>query len=209
MKIFIYGDSNTFGQIPNINGYSKDAIIEQYPAKNMWWFPLTREHDVVVNGLSGRAIANDNPWLENRNASKTIESEILGISADLAIIALGTNDCKNRYNLSPTEIAEQLEVLASFIKEKTGAKILIISPAQIKEGNKITDKFYVGAEKKSQELEQTYYLIAKKNGFEFVSATNLSVGEDGEHLTAYAHKILGQRVLTSIQKMLDSQNQKQ
>ena len=85
----------------------------------------------------------------------------------------------------------------------------IAKAAQIKEGNKITDKFYIGAEKKSKELEHIYYLMSKKNNFLFVSATNLAVGEDGEHLTAYSHKMLGQRVLSCIEKYLDSSNQKQ
>ena len=30
MNILCYGDSNTWGYIPNINGYSKNAIPRQY-----------------------------------------------------------------------------------------------------------------------------------------------------------------------------------
>ena len=37
MKIFIYGDSNTWGQMPNVNGYNKDAIIEQLRSRGYGW----------------------------------------------------------------------------------------------------------------------------------------------------------------------------
>ena len=200
IRILCYGDSNTWGQIPNINGYSKDAVAKQYPLEQMWWFPLTKNNNVSVNGVPGRAIANDNPWLEGRNASKTIEADISGLSADLVIIQLGTNDCKTKYGLSAKQITEQLEVLACFIQEKTGAKIMIMSPATIIEGNKITDKFYAGGQQKSKDLNKTYKDLAKKHGFMFVSGTDLEVGEDGEHLTAYSHHRLGSRVVAELEK---------
>lgn len=200
MDILVYGDSNTWGQIPNINGYSKDAVAKQYPFETIWWFPLTKNNNVVANGVPGRAIANDNPWLEGRNASKTIEADIAGLSPDLVIIQLGTNDCKTRYDLSARQIAEQLEVLALFIQEKTGAKIMIMSPATIVEGNKITDRFYAGGQQKSKDLNKTYKALAKDKGFMFVSGTDLEVGEDGEHLTKYAHHKLGARVMAELEK---------
>ena len=200
MKIFVYGDSNTWGQVPNINGYSKDAVAKQYDSQDLWWFPLTKENEVTVNGVPGRAIANDNPWLEGRNASITIENDIWGLSPELVIVGLGTNDCKNRYNLSAQDIADELEILVSFIAEQTGAKIMIVSPPTIKEGNKITDKFYIGGEKKSQELNSTYKKLAQKHGFLFVSGTDLEVGEDGEHMTRYSHHRLGSRVMAELEK---------
>lgn len=205
MQILIYGDSNTWGQVPNIDGYSKNAIPKQYDQKDIWWYPLTKNNFVLVNAVPGRAIANNNPWLEGRNASLTIDSDINGLTPDLVIIQLGTNDCKSRYNLSATDIAEQLEVLASFIQNQTNCKILIISPATIKEGNKITDKYYVGAEKKSQDLNKTYLSMAKKNGFMFVSGTDLEVGEDGEHLTKYSHHRLSEKVLSALENFKENQ----
>ena len=69
MKIFIYGDSNTWGYVPNINGYSKNAVAKRYNVTDIWWYPLTKTNDVKVNGLCGRAINNDNPWLKGRNAT--------------------------------------------------------------------------------------------------------------------------------------------
>lgn len=208
MNIFIYGDSNTWGQIPNINGYSKDAVIKQYPKEQIWWYPLTKEHSVFVNGLPGRAIANDNPWLSGRNASLTIENDLYGINPELVIIQLGTNDCKSRYGLSASDITNQLKIFTDFIKEKTNAMIMIISPAIIKEGNKITDKFYKGAEQKSKELDKTYKKLAMSNGYIFISGVTCPVGEDGEHLTLYGHKLLSQKIVAEFEKINANQNEK-
>ena len=77
MKILCYGDSNTWGYIPNINGYSKDAVMQQYNEQDCWWYPLMQGHEVIVDGLCGRCISHENKWLKNRNASETILNDFL------------------------------------------------------------------------------------------------------------------------------------
>ena len=67
MRILCYGDSNTWGYIPNINGYSKDAVMKQYDSPDCWWYPLTENNEVIIDGLCGRCIAHENKWLKNRN----------------------------------------------------------------------------------------------------------------------------------------------
>ena len=207
MNIFIYGDSNTFGQVPNIDGYSKEAKIERYNKEEIWWYPLTMSHNVIVNGLSGRAINNENPWLLGRNATSTILEDLNGLNPNLIIIQLGTNDCKSRYALSAEEITKSLELFIKIIKNKVrNSQILVISPAIIKEGNKITDKYYVGAEKKSKELDVMYYELCKQNRYLFVSGFDSQVGEDGEHLTALGHNKLREKVLKVIKNIHTNEN---
>ena len=79
--------------------------------------------------------------------------------------------------------------------------IVIISPAKIIEGNKVTDKYYKGAENKSIELDKCYKKMCCENNYTFISGIDLQAGEDGEHLTKEAHKILGQKVLFLIKKI--------
>ena len=209
MKIFIYGDSNTYGWIPNINGYSKNAINNQYNQPDIWWYPLVQENELVVDGLPGRAISKDNPWLDGRNAFKTIESDLNLISADIVIFQLGTNDCKSQYNLSPEEISQSMQKLAQKVKILlNNPKVMIISPAKIIEGNKITDKYYVGAESKSTQLNSHYRKMCAENGFIFISGLNLQTGEDGEHLTKLAHIKLSQKVLHEINRLKQESNAK-
>ena len=201
MKILIYGDSNTWGQVPDANGYSKDAVIRKYPLTSLWWYELSKVHNVVVNGLSGRAISNDNPWLKGRNAMKTLKDDLKGINnIDLLIIQLGTNDCKSRYNLSEDEITLQMRQLIYEFKKLFDCDVILLSPALIKEGNIITDKFYKGGEEKSRKLTSSYSKLADELNIGFVSALECEIGEDGEHLTVEGHKMLSEKVFSFINK---------
>lgn len=205
MNILIYGDSNTFGQIPNIEGYSKNAKIARYNKEQIWWYPLTQNHNVIVDGLPGRAINNDNPWLPKRNAMSTITKDIKNINPDLIIIQLGTNDCKSMFELSAAEIAKNLQIFIKKILNKTPkSKIFVLGPVIIKEGNTITNKYYAGAEKKSKELDSLYYKLCKENNYLFVSAIDAQVGEDGEHLTKLGHNKLKEKVFGVISQMQNS-----
>lgn len=199
MNILCYGDSNTWGYVPNINGYSKDAVIEQYSKSDMWWHELGKNHNVTVNALCGRCVAHENKWSKGRNALETIIQDINECgNIDLVIILLGTNDCKSMYGDSAEEICSNLSVLADIIKDKTNAKIMLISPPKIVENAKITAKYYVGAEEKSIKLNALYANLAKERGFAFVSGLDLEIGEDGEHFTKIGHKKLGKMVAKKI-----------
>lgn len=199
MKIFIYGDSNTWGQVPSLETYSKDFIPHRHA--HVWWSSVLRGNMVRVNGLGGRAIASDNKWVEGRNASKTIDRDLAKIKADLVILQLGTNDCKAANNLSAEQIAAQMHRFAKYVQEKTQASIMIVSPHVIKEGTAVTDRFYRGAEEKSKALIGLYKQMAKENGFYFLSAEGVDVGIDGEHYTQKGHDQLGKRVLLAVNKI--------
>lgn len=195
MKIFIYGDSNTCGQVPNLDGYSKSARTKFYGVRDIWWYNLSKDHHVVINALPGRAINHENPWLEGRNAMKTIRQDLADANPDLVIVQLGTNDCKSAYGCSAEQITQSLKQLVDKMSHLArSAKFLILSPAKIVEGNKITDNFYVGAGKKCTKLDKLYKAFCKENGFGFVSGLNLEVGEDGEHLTKQGHAKLAKAI---------------
>ena len=199
MNILIYGDSNTCGYMPNVNGYSKNAKQSFYDNKDVWWFELTKENKVVVNALCGRAINNEHPVFENRNASKTIQKDIGGIRPDLTILMLGTNDLKSLYGESAQNVVNNLKNLIERMEDITYSKeFLVISPPQIVEGTAVTDKHYVGACAKSVELDFLCRHMCRKCGYHFVSGLNLEVGEDGEHLTKNGHKELSKRVCKKV-----------
>ena len=50
-----------------------DAIIDQYPCNYLWWSPLAKDNTLYVNGLSGRSISNEHPYLHGRNAMQTLQ----------------------------------------------------------------------------------------------------------------------------------------
>ena len=202
MKIFIYGDSNTWGQMTNVNGYNKDAIIEQYPSECIWWKGLSNQNTLIINGMCGRSINNEHQFLKNRNAMQTISTDLLAArNADVVILQLGTNDCKSQYNLSAQQIANNMGKLISLIKAQCKATIVLLSPPKICNGNVVTDKYYIGAESKSVMLDSEYAKLAKNLKCEFVSCLNAEVGEDGEHLTPAGHLEISKKVQECINKL--------
>ena len=212
MNIFIYGDSNTWGYMPNLAGYKKNALVFQFTNSQCWWSGLENNgHNVLVDGLCGRTIARENPWLNGRNALKTMYKTFCELpkNTDLIILQLGTNDCKSVYDLSPQEIADNLEVLINKIRVVSSAEIMIISPPKIVTGTEITDKYYIGGEMKSVMLDGVYKALAIKNGCMFVSGLEAEVGEDGEHLTAKGHRQLGNNVNKAVEMFLSAANEKE
>ena len=119
----------------------------------------------------------------------------------MVIVQLGTNDCKSEYDDSAETITENMEKLLQHIKTLINAEIMIISPAKIREDNEITKKYYIGAEEKSEHLDQLYRELASNNNYYFVSGKDLEIGEDGEHLTKRGHADLGNSVAKIVQTL--------
>ena len=67
MKILCYGDSNTWGYIPNVNGYSKNATTQQYSEKDCWWHGLKKDIEEVI-----QACPECNARNPNRGSAKPL-----------------------------------------------------------------------------------------------------------------------------------------
>jgi len=205
MNIYCYGDSNTQGYKPNVEGYSKDAIPEFYPADLCWWYPLANGNKLTVNGLCGRCINKENKWLEGRNASLDIVDNIQNQDKiDIVIVQLGTNDCKSGYNCTAEEITKAMRNFIQQIKGHTTAKIILLSPAKIIENNKVTQKYYKGAQVKSEQLDIFYKYLADDLGLAFVSCVDAETGEDGEHLTPKGHEYISKKVFEKVKSIQDT-----
>lgn len=217
MNIFIYGDSNTAGYIPNDEGYSKDAVPEYFKKSDLWWAGLEKENFVVVNALCGRAVCHENKWLEKRNSSVTFEDdlkvsfsdEVIKIEdVDAFIIMLGTNDLKTMYNSSVLEVVGGIDNLIKRFKQfNPGAEVVIVSPPQIKEGTKVTSLYYSGASLKVAGLNYQLHRYCMAKGYSIVSGSSAEVGEDGEHLTIEGHKLLGDRVFQAVNNINKSKEE--
>lgn len=205
MKIFIYGDSNTWGYIPNENGYSKDAVQRQYDKEVLWWYGLSKKYDVVVDAKCGRAISHDGLWDNDRNASKTIYEDLkMCEDVDVVMIMLGTNDCKSDFLETAESICKNLEKLILIIKEKTNADIVVMLPPKIVDGTKVTGLYYKNGEVLSCEIGKCYAEMAKRNGYDFISTQIAEIGEDGEHLTEKGHRQIASVVENFLEQKIES-----
>lgn len=105
-RILIYGDSYTFGKIPN--GLRFDSATRFTGVTQSY---LGSEYEIIEEGLRGRTISGENGFFPHRDGLKQFDG-IIGshLPLDLVIIFMGTND-SNSSSKSTTE-----EIVAPFTK---------------------------------------------------------------------------------------------
>lgn len=204
IKILCYGDSNTWGYVP-LSG-------ERYPSDVRWAGVLQNELGqdflIIEDGLNGRSTDVDDPRPERpgKNGRTSLIPSIQNNNPlDIVILMLGTNDLKKIFNRTTDQIAEAVEGLVDAIKdnaipdvlEKT--VVLLISPPLVDEAGKEISERYAGASVTSKELAKKYEKVAQENNCEFLDAAlYTNVGEDGVHLDANSHKVLGKAIAEKI-----------
>lgn len=206
--ILCYGDSNTWGQIPDKTG-------KRYPSNVRWTGVLQQAlgegYDVIEEGLSSRTTNLDYAKKPGRNGRTYLEP-CLDSHAPLAtvVLMLGTNDYKIEFNRSAAEIAQAIRGLVELIQEKTAkyagtaARLILVSPILV-DGNapKIKEwyaNYYDDSSvKKSQELAGYLRVVAEETGCEFIDAATVArAGEDGIHFDVVSHRALGTVVAKQI-----------
>lgn len=210
IKILCYGDSNTWGYISGSNH-------QRYGTDERWTRCLAtllgEDFEVIEEGLNSRTlISNDNrPGKEGKNGYEYLIPCIdTHDPIDLVIIMLGTNELKSVYNKKSKEIGDLFEEY--FVKTILGRKsqvgdkyprLLIVTPPIVNEKTpycRANDK-YLGATKKSAELDAIYREIAEKYKCNFVSNQGLETGIDGVHLTKESHQKLAKKLSRELKKI--------
>lgn len=209
-RILCYGDSNTWGYISGSNH-------ERYGNKERWTRILAEllgnEFEVIEEGLNSRTLTSNDTRVgkEGKNGYEyLIPCLDTHDPIDLVVLMLGTNELKSAYNKTAEEIGDILEEY--FVKTILGRKsqfmdsypkLLIVTPPVVNEeveyckaGNK-----YVGATKKSMELNGIYKNIAQKYNCYFLSNDGLITGPDGVHLTKESHRKLAEKIEIEIRKI--------
>ena len=135
--ILCYGDSNTWGYNPETN--NRFEYNERWA--NILGNLLGNEYNIIEEGLNGRTTVWDDPLRGGFRGGKTYLLPCLNSHKplDLVILFLGTNDLKDRFNLSPKDISIGIKLLIKDILiSECGVngnppKILILSPPVIEE----------------------------------------------------------------------------
>lgn len=198
-RILCFGDSNTFGALPEKKG--------RYGATERWTGKLQNalggSFDIIEEGLNGRTTDVDYANRPGRNG-KTYLLPCLQSQNPLrgVVVMLGTNDIKIEFNRSAAQIAQAIQGLVDdirrFARDEQGnaPQILLVSPAPV---NPETDFFkenytiYMNdmSVKVSNELAAEIAKVAHVTGCAFFDAGTVThTGADGVHITRESHAAL-------------------
>lgn len=205
-QILCFGDSNTYGLIPGTK--------ERYPWEIRWTGILGEKikekgFQVVEEGLCGRTTVFEDELRDNRRGSAVLPMLLeTHHPLEKVILMLGTNDCKTIYQASAEIIGKGIEKLIHQIKaadEKI--EILLVSPILLAEGvgeAGFDPEFNQESVETSKGLKEVYQKIAKRNGCEFIAASDYAKASeaDREHLNETGHSLLAEAIFTEISKTI-------
>lgn len=205
--VLCYGDSNTWGSDPETG--------ERFASDVRWPGALARElgdgYGVIEEGLPGRTTVRDDPVEGAYKNGRTYLRACLESHkpVDLVTVMLGTNDLKERFGASASDIAQGAAVLAEMtLRSGCGPEggapvVLLIAPPPV---GKLTDmaEMFEGSEGKSARFAVHYQRFAEQHGCGFLDAGAMiaSSDVDGIHLEAGEHRKLGEAVAARVEKIL-------
>lgn len=201
-KIFCFGDSNTYGYIPN-NGARYD--------KNTRWTGVLSllshgKFEIIEDGCNNRTAFAANPAGKIFTGYEILP-ELLTDDFDAVVLAIGINDTQFLYNLSSIEIASGVEKLINIVKVKSPqAKILLVAPSILMEdvlnGN-FACLFDRTSIEKSRQLPLLYQKIAEKQNIEFLDLNSVAKTSslDGLHYAPEQHLKIAQAIFTILSEL--------
>lgn len=206
MTVLCYGDSNTYGYIPETGmRYPRDV---RYPGRLQ--LLLGEKYHVIEEGCNGRTTVQDDPVDGWKNGLDYLRPCLHSHRpVDIVILMLGSNDLKETFHLTAEQIADNVGVLVDVIKtftlEKQGfvPKILLVSPPEI--GENIRNSPFYGAFteraiKESRRFPAFYRAVAKEKGCIFFDAAAcIRPSEfDSLHLSPEGHRMLADRLCEEV-----------
>ncbi|WP_298769619.1 SGNH/GDSL hydrolase family protein [uncultured Shewanella sp.] len=213
-SILIYGDSLTWGFVPN-EFDAKTMICKRYSREERWGEQLAgllgQEYHVVIEGLNGRTTVFDDPLLPGRNGLTYLLPCLLSHHPiDLVIIMLGSNDLKRHLSLEAADVAFGMRNLIFQIKQANvgpqgkAPQILIICPPIIQDGVGVFAASFMGAQRKSHDLAEHYRMVAELEECGFFDSNHIIHSSllDGVHLDREQNKLLSEALVPEINKIL-------
>ena len=207
--ILCYGDSNTWGFDIESWKPAEPVGLARFAQDIRWPGVLAAElgkgHRVIEEGLNGRTTVWDDPVEgEHRNGRRYLLACLESHAPiDAVVLALGTNDLKERFSASPADIAAGAAALARIVLGSgTGPggkppRLLIVAPFPLGEGIRSSpfgEIFgYERGLEKSKLLASRYEAEAAALGAGFLDAGGIVTAHplDSLHLSAASHRRLG------------------
>ena len=213
-RIMIFGDSNTWGWNP-----CNDLVspLQRWDDETRWAGVIQKElgddYLVIPEGLNGRTSVWDDPIEEYRcGKDQIIPCLDSHAPLDLVIIMVGTNDLKCRYTVSAQDIANGVGIIVDKTLHQAGAfgeggpQVLLICPPPLGPvENGVFADMFEGNVEKSKKMPKFFEAVAKTYGVEYFDAGTVvkSSEEDGLHLQADQHAILGHEIGKIVKKIME------
>jgi lysophospholipase L1-like esterase len=217
-NILCYGDSNTHGTRPiDFDMLDVDFIPStyRYPPEKRWTTILQNElgedYNIIVEGLNGRNTVFDDPveGIHKNGSTYLIPCLESHAPLDLVMVALGTNDLKNRFSVTAFEIAMGIGVLIDIIK-KSGSgpggscpEILIVCPPPLGKLSHLS-QILIGGQEKSRELDKNFKKVAKLNSCHYFNLGGLikTSSKDGVHYDEEELVKIGKSLAVKVKEIL-------
>jgi lysophospholipase L1-like esterase len=220
VRVLVYGDSNTWGWRPSIDGEptARYADSERWPG--VMQNTLGSGYVVQVNGLIARTLGADlgtgvGPLSgQDHNGLLRLDLSLMEAGpVNLLVVMLGTNDMIDGLNKAPDRIAKDLVALAAKAKNGTVAygptnhvPLLVVIPPPFGNTSRGPFKELFGpqAHRKSTELGDAFRKEAERLGIPTIDAGKLVLLEsiDGVHFTLEEHKTLGRAVAAAVARII-------
>ncbi|MGD9901674.1 MAG: GDSL-type esterase/lipase family protein [Spirochaetales bacterium] len=222
IKILFFGDSNTWGYQPIGQGKFVRLKEQKYSqiVKKELELKLKQNIEIIEEGLNGRTIFS----FDKRGGKVGCEYLKPCLEShdpiDYVVIMLGTNEFKDEFNNSANFIADMFE--KNIIKQVINyngyfdkkPNLIIVAPPHLEHRDDNAIYEYAIKEHRPKQLEKLLYLLSQKYECGFLSAHDLPLSMDGEHLTIKSHEKLGNIVcqkifVNELKKQIKANNNKE
>ena len=203
--ILCYGDSNTWGAVPNKSRRYNNK--ERWPAllSNL----LDGDFEIIEAGQPGRTTVHDDPFEDEKNGLKYLLPCLESHLPDVVVVMLGTNDLKSRFSLTAYDVGQGVTKLVrdilsfNHMAKPRSPKVILISPPPIFEVGHLADMFAGGAEK-SQQLAAIYQSCALQLNCAFFDAGTVVEAclKEGFHWKVEQHRKLAKALAVEIQSLV-------
>jgi lysophospholipase L1-like esterase len=205
INILCFGDSNTWGYDP--------ATATRYAREIRWPGVLQNAlgsgYHIVEEGLCGRTTVWDDPVEGDKSGARHLLPLLHSHAPlDLVIIALGTNDLKDRFGVGADDIAQGLCRLVDIVRRsETGftgpaPEVLVVCPPPLGDMSQGPFEIFAGGKAKSEALWAAVQKHCAQIKVRCVNAAEwIEVSPaDGLHFSAAAHRALGEALAQRIDR---------
>ena len=201
-KILCFGDSNTYGYIPN-NGARYD--------KNTRWTGVLSllshgKFKIIEGGCNNRTAFATNPAGKIFTGHEILP-ELLTDDFDVVVLAIGINDTQFLFDTVIEDFTTGIENLINIVQAKCPqAKIILVAPSILTEdvlnGN-FACLFDRTSIEKSRQLPLLYQKIAEKQNIEFLDLNSVAKTSslDGLHYAPEQHLKIAQVIFKILSEL--------